>query len=192
MALDIAVPRLSSRPARGRGPFPGSASPGHSVGLPIQLQLQIPVPELRQDGTTVVDFAITNVGTEPLKLPSSVAMFDSPMEELNLWITSGAIKDQYAKDVNSGRLFKIALVPISAELDGDGNQPRTFYILNPKKSIRVHAPSPQLKVGAYSFTAHAELLRTSVNGSQISSNSIGTAESEVVLERITASPPNTP
>ncbi len=111
-----------SRPAPGRGPFPGSSSPGHSVGLPIQLQLQIPTPELRRDGTTVVDFIITNVGTEPLKLPSSVAIFDSPMEELNLWITSDAIKDQYAKDVNSGRLFKIGLVPISAELDGHSDE----------------------------------------------------------------------
>ena len=111
------------------------------------------------------------------------------MEELNLWVTSDAIKDQYGKDVNSGRLFKIEIVPISAELDGDSDEPKSFYILDPKKSLRVHASSPQLKVGTYSFIAHAELLRTARNGSQLFSDLIGTADSEGVEETITAASP---
>src|SRR5438105_934966 len=64
------------RPPPGRGPFPGSSSSGHSAALPIRLELRIPTGELRPNGTTLVDFIITNIGAEPIKLPSSVAMFN--------------------------------------------------------------------------------------------------------------------
>ena len=175
------------RPPSERGPFPGSANPGHSAGLPIQLKLQIPISELRHDGTTFVDFIITNIGTEPLKLPSSAAIFNSPGEELILWLTSDAIKNQYGRDISSGRPFKIAIVGISAELDSDNGEPKSFYVLAPNRSIRVHAFSPQLKPGTHSFTAHAELLRIQrLRGalSPVGPELIGTADSDVVKKTL--------
>jgi hypothetical protein len=172
------------RPPRGRGPFPGSPTPGHSTGLPIRLGLLIPTGKLRPNGTTLADFIVTNIGTEPIKLPCSVLLFDSePREELTLWLTSDAIKDQYAKDVNSGRLFKIEIIGISAELDGDSEEPGSYSVLAPNQSIRVHGPSPQLITGTHSFTAHAELIRTS-NGT---SERIGTADSEAVTTTLSMS-----
>jgi hypothetical protein len=93
------------RPPPGRGPFPGFASPGHSAGLPIRLELRIPTGQLRPNGSTLIDFVIANIGTETIKLPSSIAMFNfEPREALTLWVTSDAIKDQYLKDTGSGRL----------------------------------------------------------------------------------------
>src|ERR1700739_2082700 len=65
------------RPPRGRGPFPGSASPGYSAVLPIRLQLLIPSGEMRSDRKTFVDFVITNIGAEPIKLPCSFTLFNS-------------------------------------------------------------------------------------------------------------------
>jgi hypothetical protein len=185
------------RPPRGRGPFPGSASSGHSAGLPIRLELLIPTGELQPDGTTRVDFIITNIGTEPIKLPSSVALFNfEPREQLTLWVTSDAIKDQYLGETGSGRLVLVKMkgvVSISAELDGTSDDPRSLYVLPPNKSIRVHASSPQLKSGTHSLTAHAELLRVSrvSNGSSevITSEGIGTADSDVVTTRLSTPSP---
>ena len=174
------------RPLRGRGPFPGSASRGHSAGLPIRLELLIPIRELRPDGSMPVDFIITNIGTEPIKLPSSAVRFDfEPREVLTLWFTSDAIKDQYLKDVGSGRIVKIEIVPISAELDGRSDDPKSIFVLAPNKSIRVRASSPQLNGGTHSFTAHAELVRLS-NGS---SEGIGTADSEPVTTTLSTTSP---
>jgi hypothetical protein len=178
------------RPPRGRGPFPGSARSGHSAHLPIRLELLIPTSELRADGTTLVDFIITNIGTDPIKLPSSVALFNSePREQLTLWVTSDAIKDQYLRETGSGRLVKIkGVVGIGAELDGTSDDPKSLYLLPPNESIRVHASSPQLKSGTHSFTAHVELLRVSrvSNGSSdvITSERIGTADSDPVATRL--------
>ena len=89
-------------PPRGRGPFPGSAVPGHSPGLPIQLELQIPTGEQRPDGTTLVDFVITNVGPDLLPLPASVDPNIGPTHILSLWLTSDAIKDVYLIDQQTG------------------------------------------------------------------------------------------
>lgn len=170
-----ATPHME-RPSRGRGPFPGSVRSGHSPGLPIRLEFQIPTRELRPDGTTLIDFIITNIGTEPIKLPTSVAFVNSERrEDLTLWVTSDGIKDQYLR-TESGRTVKIEFVWISAELEGFSDDPKTISVLAPNKSIRVHAFSPQLKPGSHSFTAHAELLRIS-NGS---SERVGTADSETV------------
>src|ERR1700694_2766341 len=60
-----------SRPPRGAGPFPGSSSPGHTSGLPVRLELLMPSGALRANGTVPIDFVLTNIGTETLKLPSS-------------------------------------------------------------------------------------------------------------------------
>ena len=71
--------RQPGPPVRGRGPFPGSPTPGHSANLPIRLDLLFQTGDLRPDGTTPVDFVITNVGTEPIILPSSVDQNIVPM-----------------------------------------------------------------------------------------------------------------
>jgi len=167
-----------SPPPRGRGPFPGSTSPGHSAGLPIRLDLLIPTTELRPDGTVLVDFVITNVGTEPISLPSSVNQNIEQMTTvLTLWLTSDGIRDQYVRDQQTGRLFKVEAVSTSAELYGQNDNPRTFSVLAPNKSIRVHASARvQLNPGTHSITAHTELTRISKGKSEI----VGTADSEAV------------
>ena len=64
-----------SPPPRERALFPGSASPGHCAGLPIQLDLLIPTAELRLNGTVLVDFVVTTVGTQPTRLRRKRPMF---------------------------------------------------------------------------------------------------------------------
>jgi hypothetical protein len=185
--LTIDATKQQSGPVRGRGPFPGSATPGHSAGLPIRLELQIPTGELRPDGTTVVDFIITSVGTETIKLPSIlVSPNNEGTEVLTLWLTSDGIRDQYVKDQQTGRLFKFEAVVISAELYGRSDNPRTFMVLVPNTSMRVHASSRvQLNPGTHSITAHTELMRISNGKSEI----VGTADSEAVTKMLSASGP---
>lgn len=183
----IDATRQVQRPPRGRGPFPGSASPGHSAGLPIRLELVLSTSTLRHDGTTPIDFIITNIGTEPFKLPSSITIPKEgyPAEALTLWVTSDAFKDQYLRDATSGRLVKILdLVGISAELDGISDDPTSFNVLTPNKSIRVHASLGQLKIGMHSFTAHAELARFRNGGTEV----IGTADSKAITAVINPDP----
>jgi hypothetical protein len=167
--LTIDVTKQQSRPPRGRGPFPGSPSPGHTARLPIRLELLMPTREMRPDGTAGVDFVITNISAKPIKLPSSVVLFNSPMEALTLWLTSDGIKDYYLTGL------KIEMVAISAELDGHSDDQKSFYALAPNKSIRVHASSPQLIAGAHTFTAHAEFAHIT-NTTEV----IGTADSDAV------------
>jgi hypothetical protein len=158
----IDATKQSGGPPRGRGPFPGSANPGHSAGLPIHLELRIPTGELRPDGSTVVDFIITNAGTEPITLPASVEQYTEPTDVLTLWLTSDAIKDMHAIDQQTGRPFKVEMVVTSAELYGRSSDPRTFRVLSPNETIRVHASSRVgLNPGSASLTGHAELTRLS-------------------------------
>jgi hypothetical protein len=91
-------------PTRGRGPFPGSATAGHSRDLPVRLDLLIPTGELRSDGTLLVNFRITNIGNEPISLPVSIdqgrflpqpPITEFTMDVLTLWLTSDAIRDEY-------------------------------------------------------------------------------------------------
>jgi hypothetical protein len=182
--LTIDATKQQSRPPRGRGPFPGSTSPGHTAGLPIRLQLLMPTHELRPDGTTAIDFVVTNISTEPIKLPSSVVLFNAPMESLDLWLTSDGIKDQYLGDGKSGPLVKIEFVEISAELDGSSDDQKSFYSLAPNKSIRVRAFSPELIAGAHTFTAHAEFGRIT-NTNEL----IGTADSDPVTTTLSTPSP---
>lgn len=178
----------ASGPARGRGPFPGSSSAGHSAGLPVRLDLVVPNAELRPDGSVLVDFVITNVGTEPISLPSSVQQnTEQPMSVLTLWLTSDAIMDQFAKDQQTGHPFRIDIVGTSAELYGRSDDPQSFAVLAPNKSILVHASSRiQLNPGSHSITAHAELLRI-MNGT---SRLVGTADSEAVAKTLSKSKPS--
>jgi hypothetical protein len=168
--LVIEVTKQQSRPLRGAGPFPGSHTLGHSAGLPIRLELLMPNRGLRPNGTTTVDFIITNVGTEPIKLPSSVVLLDPPMEALTLWLTSDGVQDFYFPGGS-----KIEAIQTSAELDGQSDDQKSFFALAPNKSVRVHATSPLLIAGTHSFTAHAEFAR--ITGT---TEVIGTADSNAV------------
>jgi hypothetical protein len=172
--LSIDATEQPSPPARGRGPCPGSATPGHSAGLPIRLELLSPTAKLRSDHTVLVDFIITNVGSEPLTLPVSVNQNSGSDTVLTLWLTSDAIRAQYAKDQETGRQFEVEIVGTSAELYGLSNNPRTLHTLGPNESFRVHASSRvQLNPGSHSITAHAELLRVSHGHSE----QVGAADS---------------
>jgi len=179
--LNIDATRQTSPPSRGRGPFPGSANSGHSAGLPIQLEIQIPTGELRPDGTTLVDFIITNVGTEPIRLPAAVDQNMERTDVLTLWLTSDGIKDLYLKDQQTGRLTKVEIVATSAELYGRSNDPRTFHVLTPNETIRVHASSRVgLNPGTHSLTGHAELARVRHGTAEI----VGTSEAEPVTKAL--------
>jgi hypothetical protein len=184
LTIDTTAQRL--RPPQARGPFPGSTSPGHSAGLPIRLELRIPTQELLPNGSTVVDFIITNIGTEPIKLPSSIVLFNSPRARLSLWVTPDAVKDQYLTDPKTGRVSKMFPIEgIAAELDAS-DDPNSFYVLPPNKSIQVHAPSGfQLVSGAHSFTAHAEFF----GASPWISEGRETADSETVTASFSATSP---
>src|SRR5262245_33987534 len=67
----IDATRQPAPPARARGFFPGSPTPGHSPNLAIRLDLLFGTGDLRPDGTTLLDFVITNVGTEPIIVRST-------------------------------------------------------------------------------------------------------------------------
>jgi hypothetical protein len=147
--LTLDATKQIMRPPRARGPFPGSATPGHSDGFPIRLDLRFLTIDIPRDGSALFNFVMTNVGTGPMKLPCSVDLFktlsaaDRPDPDvggtsiLTLWITSDAVIDQYAKDVRTGELFKISSVGISAELDGGSRRdPQSFCTLNPVSQCR--------------------------------------------------------
>jgi hypothetical protein len=153
--------------------------------LPIRLDLEISSGVLRPNGTAAIDFIITNIGTESIRLPSSVVLFNAPMESLTLWVTSDAIKGIYAREVGSGRLVQLFdIVGISAELDGSSDDSKSFYSLAPNKSIRVHACSPEPMVGTHAFTAHAEFAHVT-NTTEV----IGTADSDSVTTTLSIPSP---
>jgi len=173
--LTIDATSQPSPPDRGRGPFPGSALPGHSVGLPVRLDLSVPTGKLGPSGTTLTDFIITNIGSEPIKIPSSVDQNITRTHILTLYLTSDGIGNGH---FNQGGIFSFQ--PTSAELYGQSLDPKTFYLLAPSKAIRVHASTRfRLEPGTHSLTAHAELLRLSEGRSEV----LGTAES-VSIERM--------
>jgi hypothetical protein len=191
--LTVDATNQTMRPPRGRGPFPGSATPGHSDSFPIRLELQFPTSEITPRGSVLVDFIMTNVGAEPIKLPCSVSLFqtlssaDVPDPDIGgtsilmLWITSDAIIDQYIKDLRTGQLFKSSIVGISAELDGGTRDPRSFCVLTPGKSLKVHAhPGVALNAGTHSFTAHALLELNSRGTSKLE----GSADSEPITKTL--------
>ena len=183
--LTVDATKQTMRPPRGRGPFPGSATPGHSDSFPIRLELQFPSSEITPQGSVLVDVIMTNVGAEPIKLPCSVSLFqtlssaDVPDPDiggtsmLTLWITSDAIIDQYIKDLRTGQLFN--------ELDAGTRDPRSFCVLAPGKSLKVHAqPGVALEAGMHSFTAHALLELNSHGSSKLEAS----ADSEPITKTL--------
>jgi len=147
-------------PSRGQGPFPRSALPGHSAGFPVRLDLVVGTGKLERDGTKLIDFVITNVGDEPLKLPVSVDQNITHTHLLTLYLTM------------DGRLSASPIT--SAELYGKSGDSQTFRLLAPGTAMRVHASTRfQLTPGTHSLIAHAELLTLVGEGSKLQ----GTAES---------------
>jgi hypothetical protein len=188
--LTVDASKQPAPPARGRGPFPGSISPGHSARLPVRLQLRIPNGPLQPDGTTPVDFVITNVGTETIALPSSLNGNGPSSDILTLWFTSDAVNDEYFKDTASGRTVKVEVVPTTAELYARTNDRHSFLLVAPNQSVKVHASSRvQLQPGTHTATAHAELLHILVRNSSISSELVGTADSEAVTTTLSTANP---
>lgn len=189
--LTIDASKQPSPPARGRGPFSSSISPGHSTHLPLRLELRIPSGPLQPDGTSLVDFVITNIGDDVILLPSSIKEGDGPSSYvLTLWLTSDAVKDAYFKDTASGRPVKVEIVSSSAELYARSNVPNSFLFLGPNQIMKVHASSRvQLQPGTHTASAHAELLHLVAHGGSISSEVVGTADSETVTITPTATSP---
>jgi len=144
-------------PPRGRGPIPGSATPGHSASFPLRLDL-IATGKLEPNGESLIDFIITNIGAEPIKLPFSPdGNISSLRTVLTLYLTSDAIGYGY---LVSGEPI-LPFQPISAELYGQSGNPKSFYSLAPGKTIRVHTSTRfRVKPGTHSVTAHAELSRS--------------------------------
>jgi hypothetical protein len=166
---------------RGRGPFPGGAGASESTRLRIRLELPTPKLELQSDGSVLVDFVITNMGAGPVKLPITLEGTPDPTDILTLWLTSDAIVDEYLKDQETGRLVKIESVGTSAELYGRSDDPRTFRVLAPNETVRVHASSRvRMNPGRHAITAHGELTQLSRGSTVVQA----TADSEQLTANI--------
>jgi len=183
--LTIDATKQPSPPMRGRGPLPGSGNPGHSLSLPIQLEVQIPTGKLRLDGTALLDFMITNVGTEAITLPVSVDQNLEGANTLALWFTSDAIKDVYLRDQQTNRLVKIEAVGTSAELYSRDNDPKTFHVLIPNETVRVHASSRvSLNPGHRFFVGHAELRHVAQGRAEL----VGTSDAGPMTKTLSRAP----
>jgi hypothetical protein len=183
--LTIDATKQPSPPMRAHGPFPGSTAPGHSAALPIRLELLIPTGKLRSDGTILVDFSITNVGTDPIALPSSTDQNLGGTEILTLWLTSDAVKDAYV-DLKGRPIKMLGVVETSTELYSRTGDNKNVHVLAPNETIRVHASSRVgLRPGTDLLVAHAELLRLSPGTSEV----IGTADSEAVTKTLSPKVP---
>jgi hypothetical protein len=133
---------------------------------------------------------ITNLGTKTIALPSSLNGNGPSSDILTLWFTSDAVNDEYFKDTASGRTVKIEVVPASAELYARTDDPHSFLLVAPNQSVEVHASSRvQLQPGTHTATAHAELLHILVRNSSISSELVGTADSEAVTTTLSTANP---
>jgi uncharacterized protein YigA (DUF484 family) len=147
---------------------------------------------LGPDGALLVDFVITNIGTEPIRLPTSVNRnLEHQTAVLTLWLTSDAIKDEYLRDTTSGRVVKIEIVGTSAELQGNGDDPHSFFQVAPNKTVRVRASSRvRLQPGSQTLTAHAELIHLITRDSSSYSEVVGTADSEPVTKALSTADPS--
>ena len=170
-------------PRRDRGPIPGSATPGHSAGFPIRLDL-IATGKREPDGTSLIDFIITNTGAEPIKLPLSLdGNISSPRTILALYFTSDAI--EYGHLVEGAPILPFQ--PISVELYGQSGNLKSFYSLAPGSTIRVRVSTIfEVKPGTHSLTAHAELSREFVKSSAVGFEVLATAESIPVEKMFSA------
>jgi hypothetical protein len=160
-------------PSVGVGPSPGSNLPGHSAGFPVRLDLVVGTGKLEGDGTKLIDFVISNIGDEPIKLPVSVDQNMPHTHVLTLYLT-----------VVGGSLPVDHIT--SAEIYGENGNSQTFCLLAPGKAMRVHASTRfRLTPGTHSFTAHAELLKLVGGGAEL----LGTAESMNVQKVFTLQGP---
>jgi hypothetical protein len=179
--LTVDATKELAPPPRGRGPFPGGAGGSDSIRLRIRLELQTPKLELQSDGSALIDFVITNIGAGPVKLPIALDGTPDRTDLLTVWLTSDAIVDEYFKDQATGRLVKIESVGISAELYGRSDDPRTFHVLAPKETVRVHASSGvRMNPGRHAITAHGELAQLSHGSTVVQA----TADSEQLTANI--------
>jgi hypothetical protein len=181
--LTIDASKQPSPPATGRGPYSNTSAPGHFWQVPIRLELQIPSGSLQPDGTTFIDFVITNRGFDVIRLPSSTEESDRLSSfVLNLWFTSDADKDAYSKDTAPSRPVKIGMPSLSVELYGRSNDPQSFRWVAPNQNMKVHASSRvKLQPGKHTVTAHAELLRLVLRDSLVLWEVLGTADSATVI-----------
>jgi hypothetical protein len=101
------------------------------VGFPVRLDLVVATGKLEPNGTALIDFTITNIGAEPIRLPFSVDQNISHTEILTFYLTSDAIVDGHFS--NGERM--LAIQPTSAELYGQNGDPKTFYSLAPSKPL---------------------------------------------------------
>jgi len=193
--LSIDATSQTSPPLRGRGPFPHSDKPGHSGAFPVELELIVPTGELRPDGTILVDFLLTNVGSESLYIPVQVNEAtllngnENPafaLDVLTLYLTSPGIHNEDVDLINPAtgevtKMLQSESLGTSSELYGREDDPRTLHKLETNGSIRVHASSRvRFKAGTWAITAHAELLRVA-NGR---SEEIGTADAVPIAKTL--------
>jgi predicted alpha-1,6-mannanase (GH76 family) len=182
--LTIDTTNQLSPPLAGRGPFPGSPLPGHSPGFPVRLDV-VATGKLEPNGTTLIDFILTNIGAEPIRLPFSVdGNISSPRHILTLYMTSDAIEYGHFQRGEPILPFQ----PISADLYAQSDDPNAFYLLAPSKAIRVHASTRfWVKPGTHSLTGHAEFSAEFVSSSGVGAEVLGTAES-VPVEKMFSAP----
>jgi len=187
--LIVDASKQPSPPATGRSPY--TSSPGHFSRLPIRLEVQIPSGPLQPDGTTLVDFVITNRGFDTITLPSSTEEGGRLSSfVLNLWLTSDAVKDGHSKESAPSRPVQIGIPSLSAELYGHSNDPQSFHWIAPNQSMKVHASSRvQLQPGTHTITAHAELLRLVLRDSSVAWEVVNTADSETVTTTLSTPDP---
>ncbi len=134
--LTIDATSQPSPPLRGRGPFPGSALPGPSVGFPVRLDLVVATGKLEPNGTALIDFTLTNIGAEPIRLPFSVDQNISHTHVLTLYLTSDAIVGGHFS--NGERM--LAIQRTSAELYGQSSDAKTFFCLRRARPFECTPP----------------------------------------------------
>ena len=149
--------------ARGVGPTPGSQKAGHSAGFPVRLSAMVK-PFLTSAGTAPVEFEITNVGRETIRLP--VALDGNEHDPYVLTLYLSVPGGQFPVDHFT-----------SAELYAESHNLPTFCRLAPGKTLRVHASTRfRPAEGYHAFTAHAEFIEV-IGGTP---RSLGFADSKII------------
>lgn len=191
-SLIVDATKQMAPPAPGRGPFPRSIILGYTPDLPLIVELKFPTDKIRSDRNVLMDFVITNIGTEVIRFPSSVhqpLMYGESAgltDVLTLFFTAdeGAIGVSMRKKPNVSGNGLMGSYGTSAELYGKLDDPQSYYLLAPHESILVHASSRMpLRPGTHKFVAHAELARIS-GGASSTSQLIGVTDSVAIKKRL--------
>jgi hypothetical protein len=149
---------------RGMGPTPHASVPGHTRGFLTRLEVTLRPHRTLQDDYAVIDFALTNIDSTPIRLPISVDQQSRYTHLLTFFITSpdGVIKGD---------------IPPCAELYGETAAPDTFILLGPGKTLLVHASTHfALPESNLTLTGHAEYLSLTRNRADF----LGAVESRTV------------